>query len=221
MPNATRRNVLKMAFVMVPPIGFSSVLIGGSKSALAQPRRAAPARAARIERWMDEWMDAPRAPGGTLHLSRFKDPVYFLTTPIGWKPNDGIQTAPPEAVEVPVGFVTDFASIPRVFWSLLRPDGIYTYPAIIHDYLYWSQTRPRKVADAVFRLSMEDFKVDRATSFVIYRAVRAAGWSAWSSNAKLKAQGESRILKVFPTDPTTTWAQWKGRPEVFDPQPSP
>src|SRR5215217_6020711 len=98
-----------------------------------------------IDAWMISWMNQSRQPSGVLHLSRFADPMYFLLKPITWKPNPGQEAY--QAVTVPEGFVTDFASIPRVFWSALRPDGLYTYPAIVHDYLYWEQTVTREVAD--------------------------------------------------------------------------
>src|SRR5262245_7866555 len=75
------------------------------------------------EDWMDRWSMIARAPGGPLQVSRFKEPLYFLLKPISWTPNAG--QAGYQAVEVPTGFVTDFASIPRAFWSLLRPDGDY------------------------------------------------------------------------------------------------
>jgi hypothetical protein len=168
-----------------------------------------------VEQWMDEWMQAARAPGGTLHISRFKDPTYFITKPgVGWKPNAD-QTGKFQPVEVPVGFVTDFASIPRAFWSFLRPDGEYTYPAIVHDWMYWAQERPREEADEILKHGMQDFGIEPATVQTIYRAVRLAGGSAWKSNAQLKAQGEKRILKVYPDNPIITWAQWKQKPEVF------
>lgn len=167
-----------------------------------------------VAAWMAEWMQAARAPGGVLHLSRFKDPIYFLTRPgVGWKPNAGQERYQP--VEVPVGFVTDFTSIPRVFWSLLRPDGEYTYPAIVHDWMYWTQERPREEADEIFRLGMQDFAIDGATVATIYNAVRLGGGTAWRGNARLKEGGERRILKVFPDDPRIRWSEWKRRPEVF------
>ena len=167
------------------------------------------------EQWMDGWMMVPKAPGAALHVSRFKEPVYFLTRPIGWTPNPD-QAAKYQAVEVPAGFVTDFASIPRVFWSLLRPDGSYTYPAIVHDFLYWTQTRPRETADdEIFWYGMQDFGITRAMLTTIYQAVHQLGGPAWSGNAKLKAAGEKRILKRFPDDPRATWADWKKQPDVF------
>ena len=43
---------------------------------------------------------------------------------------------PNTAIRVPVGFVTDFASIPRVFWDWIPPTGAYGKAAVVHDYLY-------------------------------------------------------------------------------------
>lgn len=191
---------------------FSGTLMIGHGPVHAQTKKAQ--KAMTMEEWMDQWLLVPKAPGGALHISRFKDPIYFLTKPIGWKPNPD-QAARYQAVDVPTGFVTDFASIPRVFWSLLRPDGEYTYPAIVHDFLYWTQERPRDVADEIFRFGMQDFEIDRVTIATIHKAVRVGGNSAWQSNAKLKAQGEKRILKEFPEDPRTLWRDWKKRGQVF------
>ena len=42
----------------------------------------------------------------------------------------------PVYVEVPVGFITDFASIPKPFWSITPPFGFYSKPSCIHDKLY-------------------------------------------------------------------------------------
>jgi hypothetical protein len=166
-----------------------------------------------IERWMNEWMSASKAPAGTLFLSRFKDPIYFLLKPITWKPNPGQESLP--EVHVPKGFVTDLTSVPRAFWTLLRPDGDYTYAAIIHDFLYWTQDLSRPNADLVFDFAMQDFGIEPAVSATIYHAVRLAGQSAWDQNAADKSRGERRILKRYPPDPRITWAEWKKRPDVF------
>jgi hypothetical protein len=166
-----------------------------------------------IELWMNEWMGATKAPMGTLHLSRFKDPIYFLTKPIAWKANPGQETR--GDVNVPKDFVTDLTSVPRIFWSLLRPDGDYTYPAIIHDYLYWQQGTSRHESDLIFRFAMEDFDISTVTATTIYKAVQLGGKSAWDKNTLYKARGEKRVLKRFPTDPRITWQEWKTRPEVF------
>jgi Protein of unknown function (DUF1353) len=168
-----------------------------------------------MENWMTDWMSVSKAPGGMLRVSRFREPVYFLTAPISWTPNPGQEHY--KAVTVPPGFVTDFASIPRIFWSALRPDGDYAYAAVVHDYLYWTQTRSRDEADGILKMAMEDFEVGTVTIETIYSAVRLGGKGAWSGNAKKKAQGEQRILKRFPQDPRTKWEDWKQRPDVFEP----
>src|SRR5437868_748210 len=41
-----------------------------------------------------------------------------------------------QPIVVPAGFVTDFASIPRAFWSGMSPHGQYSRAAVLHDYLY-------------------------------------------------------------------------------------
>lgn len=38
-------------------------------------------------------------------------------------------------VEVPAGFVTDGASVPRLLWWLFPPTGRYFLAAVVHDYL--------------------------------------------------------------------------------------
>lgn len=131
---------------------------------------------------------------------------------IRWEPNAG-QTFKP--VAVPEGFVTDLTSIPRVFWQVLRPEGRYAYAAVVHDYLYWEQNRPREEADQILKIAMEDSKVDPKLIETIYLAVRTFGQAAWDNNARLKKAGEHRILKRFPQNFTTSWSEWKKQPGVF------
>jgi hypothetical protein len=174
------------------------------------------------DQWMQTWIKAERvkdpsaskAPNGALHVGRFADPVYYLTSVIGWNP-EARDANTYQPVRVPIGFVTDFASIPRLFWSMLRPDGLYSYAAVVHDYLYWEQYLSREDSDSIFKLCMEDFRIDAATIAAVYGGVRAGGGFAWDSNAKHKAAGERRILKLTPEDPTIRWEEWKKRPGVF------
>lgn len=173
------------------------------------------------DKWMRTWIADSKAtpisgnetPSGPLYVGRFADPVYFIIQEIGWDPS--AQQSGFNPVRVPVGFVTDFASIPRVFWSALRPDGLYAYAAVIHDYLYWEQFFTRAQSDSILKACMEDFKIDAATVWAVYNGVRLGGESAWSENSSKKANGEKRTLKVFPTDPTVRWDEWKQRPNVF------
>lgn len=38
-------------------------------------------------------------------------------------------------VEIPVGYLTDGASVPRIFWNVIPPWGRWGQAAIVHDYL--------------------------------------------------------------------------------------
>lgn len=172
-----------------------------------------PDQAHDLESWMHAWIGTKMDVSGALHLQRFKDPIYIVTQPITWVPNPDQEAY--GKVTVPKGFVTDFASIPPIFYSLLRPDGDYTYPAIVHDYLYWTQDRTREEADDIFRFGMEDFEISKLKIVPIYEAVRLVGGFAWSGNEEAKAAGEKRILAKFPQDPRITWAQWKARDDVW------
>lgn len=167
------------------------------------------------DKWLAPWLHAPGAVSGALHMGRFADRMYYLDKPITWSPGPGQTGAP--AVTVPKGFVTDLASIPRVFWSALPTDGVYTFPAIVHDYLYWTQSPgiSRETADLIFKYGMQDMKVDEASIFAIYNAVRLGGSGPWDENAVKKTRGERRILKKFPEKPTTTWDEWRKQPAVF------
>ena len=213
----TRRNVLRWTVGMAAclPMGVGAVAQWTLSGVGHAKESDQPAQEMSMETWMNEWMSVSKAPGGMLGISRFREPIYFLTAPISWTPNPGQEQY--QAVTVPPGFVTDFASIPRIFWSLLLPDGEYAYAAVVHDYLYWTQTRSRDEADEILKMAMEDFEVGSATIGTIYGAVRVGGAAAWKDNAQKKAQGEKRILTRFPQDPRMKWEDWKQRPGVFDP----
>jgi hypothetical protein len=159
-----------------------------------------------------EWLERALASqkkgvDGPLKLSRFVERMFFLLAPIEWDRNPG-QTGPKQVI-APTGFVTDLASIPRPLWSIWPSDGSYAYPAIIHDFLYWTQPCSRPEADNVLKFAMQDFKIGTVTIDAIYDGVRLGGQASWDDNAKLKANGERRVLKNFPQDPTTHWSDWK------------
>jgi hypothetical protein len=170
-----------------------------------------------ITKWMDSWISSTKDLVGPLRVGRFADPMYFLLQPITWKPSSE-QAGKYKSVTVPTGFVTDFASIPQLFWSLLKPDGLYAYAAVMHDYLYWTQEQPKENADDILKFGMQELGVSDAVVFAIYQAVRNFGQSSWDTGATLKATGERRILQKFPeNDPRIRWEEWKHRPNVFRP----
>ena len=111
---------------------------------------------------------------------------------------------PNTTIRVPEGFVTDFASIPRVLWTVLPPTGKYGKAAVVHDYLYvvggkvpcgWCTTERAKFphlnedeshcpntkiytkadADRIFLEAMEVLGVNWVQRKLMYRAVRWFG----------------------------------------------
>jgi hypothetical protein len=78
-------------------------------------------------------------------------------------------------ISVPIDFVTDLASVPRLLWWWLPPHGRYAKAAIIHDYLYDNAIGTRAYADKVFLEAMEVLGVPRITRTIMYCAARLFG----------------------------------------------
>lgn len=85
-------------------------------------------------------------------------------------------------VTVPAGFVTDFASIPRMFWNILPPWGKYGKAAIVHDYLYQTGLYPKKRCDLIFLEAMELLGVNWFVRNTMYQAVNWFGFVAWNGH---------------------------------------
>jgi hypothetical protein len=92
-------------------------------------------------------------------------------------------------IEVPAGFITDGASVPRIFWNIFAPFGDYFCAAIIHDFLYSKHNRHRHRAecDLIFLEAMEAAGVPWLRRRLIYRAVRLGGWAAFKGDPPPKA----------------------------------
>ena len=82
-------------------------------------------------------------------------------------------------IHVPVGFVTDFASIPRFIRFIIPKLGKYNKAAVLHDYAYQFGTISRKQADQLFLDAMKDLGVLKWKRYTMYWAVRAFGFFAW------------------------------------------
>lgn len=103
-----------------------------------------------------------------------------LIKPLGYAVGSGNRII----IEVPVGFVTDGASIPKVAWGVIGSPmtGRYIYAAIIHDYFYYMGTFSRLRSDIIFLEAMAVLNVPRWKRNIIYRAVRLFGFMAWNKH---------------------------------------
>jgi len=77
-----------------------------------------------------------------------------------------------DVITVPAGYRTDFASVPRIFWRIIPPVGRYGKAAVVHDWLYDTESRPRKEADKIFLEAMEVLEVPKWKRKAMYYAVR-------------------------------------------------
>ena len=158
--------------------------------------------------WIDKLVTT-RSINSPFKLQKFLDNIYIVDQSLDWKPNKGQEYLKP--VIVPKGFVTDLASIPREFWSILDPADDYAYAAVVHDYLYWTQLTTKNEADLILKFAMQDLDVSPTTVDVIYTAVDMFGQQAWNQNKRLKELGEKRLLKKFPPNAAIKWADWKSQ----------
>ncbi|NWA28516.1 DUF1353 domain-containing protein [Pseudomonas gingeri] len=130
------------------------------------------------------------------NVARLADDVFIVATPLRYA-----ITTTSYTVEVPRGFITDLASIPRSLWWWESKTDRSMAPAIIHDFLYWDQGCSKDEADAVLSLAMDDNGVSPTKRALIYAGVRTPiGEKAYKDNALAKAAGESRYLTSRYTD---------------------
>lgn len=91
---------------------------------------------------------------------------------------------PLKTVIVPKGFITDGASVPRLFWSLIPPWGSYGQAVVLHDFLIESRCYidngmrimiSRKEADLIFNDAMKELGVGNLIRSTMFCAVRCYG----------------------------------------------
>lgn len=85
---------------------------------------------------------------------------------------------------VPVGFKTDFASVPRIGIIYAALGDTAHEPAVVHDWLYYAGVTTRKEADQILLEAMVVFGVSAWRRWPIYWGVRAGGWYAWDDHRK-------------------------------------
>lgn len=105
--------------------------------------------------------------------------IWIVSTPLVWcDPVFG-------RIEVPVGFRTDLASIPRLFRNLpfLDPNGRSRRPAVVHDWLYAVQTTPKARADDFLYASLLAEGEGHGAALCFYWAVHAFGRWSWQGDA--------------------------------------
>lgn len=125
-------------------------------------------------------------------------------------------------VQVPKGFVTDYASIPPgPLRALFIPTGQYGRAAVVHDFLYWTQHCSREQADRLFLFAMIESKVPADTRIKMYTAVRAGGEPSWRTNQQERKNGLPRIIPdgFLDIDPLEVWSIYRSKLYVWGVRP--
>lgn len=103
----------------------------------------------------------------------------LILTPAG----GGLYTVVQDFGEIPAGFATDGASIPRFFWRLIgHPfESDYVDIFVSHDYDYATGRRSRKAADDAMLAALKERGMSWWKRTLIYTAVRMFGGKHYES----------------------------------------
>ena len=120
-----------------------------------------------------------------VHQEDERGNVYTLLKPIRYC-----------GVEIPAGFESDGASVPRFFWRAVFPPGHppAMFAAFVHDYIY--RTHPagwnRKEADMSFYLLLTEAGIPEFRARAAYLGVKWFGKAAWKAGGKEKNDGRRK-----------------------------
>jgi hypothetical protein len=118
------------------------------------------------------------------------------------------------SIVIPSGFLTDYASVPRLLTPLIPKNGAYDRAALIHDYLYWlqdakssdieslnSDVNPtafmlhknggliycdKAIADEIFNLALKFLGVGAIRRKAMVYSVKLFAGGAWNENRRLR-----------------------------------
>jgi hypothetical protein len=89
-----------------------------------------------------------------------------------------------QVIQVPVNFVTDFASVPRIPLAFLLTGNTSHKAAVVHDYLYTTQPFSRSICDAILKEAILVCGEPAWRAQLMYLGVRIGGWKPWNRRAK-------------------------------------
>lgn len=130
------------------------------------------------------------------------DSLYILLEPFVYQWTDE-ESGNTYRIVVPQGFITDLASVPRVFWAIgYLPSGLHQDAAILHDWAYMHQgdfptgsfqklvgvvwanvptVWSRDECDRLFLRVMKERGTRERKRWLMYQAVHLFGGMAWRS----------------------------------------
>lgn len=103
------------------------------------------------------------------------DPALAL--PAGYQPRST------QRITVPIGYLSDLVSVPRLArWLVDSQNPSTRRPAAVHDYLYTDLTHrfTKREADRIFYDALIEEGTSRWLAWLMWKAVRIGGQGSWS-----------------------------------------
>ena len=111
----------------------------------------------------------------TLRVDLIETNTWLLARPLRVTFEPGLNGLEASNIMVPRGFVTDFASVPRIPLAYLAMGGIGERAAVVHDYLCTERFTTSSVAADVFGACLKADKVPWWKRVLMVRAVKWFG----------------------------------------------
>ena len=99
----------------------------------------------------------------------FRSPNWVLIEPLIYRKKDG------EIINVPAGFVTDLATIPKFLHMIIGPAGPYSKSAVLHDYLLHEDNKKASMIHDLFFEAMVLDGVPGRLAKIMFNAVKTFG----------------------------------------------
>ena len=113
----------------------------------------------------------------TLDVRYIDGKVWQLLAPL-------LVTTGDSVIRVPDGFITDFASVPRIPLAFWLFGNVGHRAAVVHDYLYVTAQVSRKQADEILRELLREEGAGSIRANLMYLGVRIGGSSHYPDQAK-------------------------------------
>lgn len=97
-------------------------------------------------------------------------------------------------MHLPKGMILDGASVPRLFWSVYPPDGLFRAGTTAHDFLYCQQGVFNRRERPLTRKESDDVLLELCRLYnapgpgLMYRMVRWFGGKAWKNAGGLRVE---------------------------------
>jgi len=116
-----------------------------------------------------------------LRVEQISEKDWLLTAPLQY-----YSALLDRILTVPAGFVTDFASVPRLPFMYWFTGGLAQAPAALHDWIYRTPEVDitRSQGDAVFEEAISARGYWEARSWFMWLGVRLGGWSSYKPRSR-------------------------------------